>query len=133
MREEKQTETWETQRAPLNELRFVRNGRGSEIHKIRHPECRWGSDQSIVLGGRESRLHGEGCWQTYAVRKGNIGRTSRTGRTNANLTVGNSREGKPVAASQRQLAIRMPSTEASTSEEPGAGKLHAGICAGAVG
>ena len=51
------------------------------------------SDHLIVLGGRESRPHGEGHWQAYIVRKGNIGRTSRIGGPNANLTVGNSREG----------------------------------------
>ena len=31
------------------------------------------------------------------------------------------------------VLLLMPETEASISEEPGAGKRHAGICAGAVG
>jgi hypothetical protein len=41
----------------------------------------------------------------------------------ANLPVGNSEEG---------LSLDLHA-EASIHEEPGAGKLHAGICAGAVG
>ena len=41
--------------------------------------------------------------------------------TSANLTVGIANKALSLAA------------EASIHEEPGAGKLHAGICAGAVG
>ena len=41
----------------------------------------------------------------------------------ANLPAGNSEEGQEVGLH----------AEASIHEEPGAGKLHAGICAGAVG
>jgi len=43
--------------------------------------------------------------------------------TNANLPVGNSKEGK----------TNLSFTEASISEEPSAVVPHAGICAGAVG
>ena len=68
---------------------------------------------------RESRLQGKG---RTAIRSPQRKPGSDTkGRTNqANLTEGNSDEGDDAFS------------EASLSEEPGAGKLHAGICAGGV-
>ena len=80
----------------------------------------WESDQLIVLGERESRSQGEGADVNTKPAKETL--TGHEGpETSANLTVGDSEQGDRLAA------------EASIHEEPGAGKPHAGICAGAVG
>lgn len=52
------------------------------------------SDQSIVLRERESLFTWGRDWQKYAAFKGNIALTGRTGESNANLTEGNSQQGK---------------------------------------
>lgn len=49
----------------------------------------------------------------------------RTGGNNANITAGNSKQSK--------TRIICLITEASIFEEPGAGNLHAGNCAGCAG
>jgi len=59
--------------------------------------------------------------QRFAACTGNRRRTRWAGETPANLPAGDSGQGERLDA------------EARTSEEPGAGNLHAGICAGAVG
>ena len=76
----------------------------------------WESDQLIVLSERESRLQGEGAGVDTKPTKETL--TAPAGAEHsANLPVGDS----DLAAA------------ASIHEEPGAGKPHAGICAGAVG
>jgi len=82
----------------------------------------WGSDQLIVLGERETRSQGEGADVIRSQQRKTL--TEHDGPdTSANLTVGDSEQGESIA----RLAA-----EASIHEEPGAGKPHAGICAGAV-
>ena len=79
------------------------------------------SDLLVVHRGRESRSHGEG-----ADRK-----TQPTQETWSGLPC----VGAPRPTSLRGIATKTATSfaEASLSEEPGAEKLHAGICAGGVG
>ena len=80
------------------------------------------SDQLIVLGGWESHSPGEGAdSDTKPAKETLTGLLDR--KRHANLPVGNSEESCIIAAH----------ADASITEEPGAGKPHAGICAGAVG
>ena len=80
------------------------------------------SDQLVVLGGRESRPHGEGADGDIRSLKGNLYRTCRAGLIQATLPEG-------IAMFRTLLGI----AEASITEEPGARKPHAGIRAGAAG
>jgi hypothetical protein len=79
---------------------FVRNGRGVKL-KIRRPERGWESDQMIVLGGRESRPQGEASGRRTKSTKETLTGHCRIGEHNANLNVGNSREGKTQSEDDR--------------------------------
>ena len=79
------------------------------------------SDQLVVLGGRESRPHGEGVdGNTQLAKETHTGLSDQ--KICANLTVRNSKEFNSLN-----------SCEASIIEEPCAIVSHAGICAGAAG
>jgi len=94
---------------------------GKADHEIGEPKTSWESDQLIVLSERESRSQGEGAdVDKQSAKETLIGVQSRT--ISANLTADNSNE------SDARLHA-----EAIIHEEPGAEKLHAGICAGAIG
>ncbi len=83
----------------------------------------WESDRFIVLGDGRAAHMGKGTTGLRSPqRKHDADKKDCYG--HANLTAGNSEEGGLVTASQ---------CEASNHEEPGAGKLHAGICEGGVG
>ncbi len=58
--------------------------------------------------------------QQSAAHKGNLVRTRKAGQT------------RPTSLRGIATKATTPFAEASLSEEPGAGKLHAGICAGGV-
>ena len=97
---------------------------GREVEKYlyweRPPHAYGESDHLVVLGGRESRSQGEGGdSETQPSKETCAGHAGPD--TQANLTEGNSH------------LLRGRSAEASLIEEPGAGKPHAGICAGGVG
>jgi hypothetical protein len=81
----------------------------------------WGkSDQLVVLGGRESRPHGEGTdGDTQPIQETCSGH------------VGPDHAGKPHWGNSISRNIGI--AEASITEEPGAGIPHAGIRAGAAG
>ena len=79
------------------------------------------SDPLVVLRGRESRSHGEG-----ADRKTQPTKETWSGRQVPEHT-------RPTSLRGIATKAATPFAEASLSEEPGAGKLHAGICAGGVG
>ena len=79
------------------------------------------SDHLIVLGGRESRLQGEGGDGGTEPSPGNVCRTCRAGVHQPTTIRGIARSGETRMA------------DASLIEEPGAGILHAGICAGGIG
>ena len=76
----------------------------------------WESDQLIVLSERESRLQGEGADVDTQPAKETLTEHEGTATVQTSL-----------------LGIAKLAADASIYEEPGAGKLHAGICAGAVG
>ena len=86
----------------------------------------WESDQLIVLRERESRSHGEGADVIRSQQRKHWP---------------SMKERIPVQTSLLGIAKKAKSdkdhfslaAEASIHEEPGAGKPHAGICAGAVG
>ena len=79
------------------------------------------SDHPIVLGGRESRPQGEG----------GDGGTEPSKDTCAGHAGPEYRKPTSLKGLARTGATR--NAEASLTEEPGAGKPHAGICAGGVG
>jgi hypothetical protein len=100
---------------------FLEVGVGEADQKTGAPKTNWESDQLIVLSERESRSQGEGAdVDKQSAKETLIGVQSRT--ISANLTADNSNE------SDARLHA-----EAIIHEEPGAEKLHAGICAGAIG
>ena len=99
--------------------------------KIGELKTSWESDQLTVLSERESRSQGEGADGNTKPAKETL--SVQMARSNsANLPVGNSEEELMCHQSGRVAAKSLPA-EASIHEEPGAGKSHAGICAGAVG
>jgi hypothetical protein len=86
----------------------------------------WESDQLIILGERESRSQGEGADVIRSQqRKHWPGIKDRT--TVQTSLLGIAKKAKSDSGHSSLAA------EASIHEEPGAGKPHAGICAGAVG
>ena len=110
---------------------FLHRQVGEADQKTGKLKTRWESNQLIVLRGRESRSHGEGTDGNTKPAKETL--AVPLARSNsANLPVGNSEEVLMGHQSGRVAAKSLPA-EASIHEEPGAGKLHAGICAGAVG
>ncbi len=114
MREEKHQRTWETQLVPARAGRRNRPKEGE-------PRAIWESDQLIVLRERESRLQGEGADVDTKPAKETL--TERAGPGT---------QCKPPCWERRRRVLLTLHAGASVYEEPGAGKLHAGICAGAV-
>ena len=86
MCEEKHQRTWETQLVP------ARAGRRSRP-KEGEPTTSWESAQLIVLSERESRLQGEGADVNTKPTKETLTEHEGTD-ISANLTVGDSEEGK---------------------------------------
>ena len=81
---------------------------------------------------RDSSLRSGQAWEALVVPEpvsGESPRRRQVGRSKARVGELKTPGGSDVQGRAR----RMPIAEASIPEEPGAGKLHARVCAGAVG